>query len=121
MGEGGTKLFAKCHQLKEHIGDLFRFLVFGRLALSFLSSSFALFFFFSIVPVFSKSSPRVFPGGSDSNASAYDARDPGSIPGVGRSPAEGNGNLLQYSYLENPMAEEPGRLQSLGSQRVGHN
>ena len=36
-------------------------------------------------------------------ASAYNARDPGSIPGLGRSPGEGNGNLLQYSCLENPM------------------
>ena len=33
---------------------------------------------------------------------------------------EGNGNPLQYSCLENPMEEEPGRLQSMGSQRVGH-
>ena len=36
-----------------------------------------------------------FPGGSDSKESACDARDPGSIPGSGRSPGEGNGNLLQ--------------------------
>ena len=42
-------------------------------------------------------------------------------PGLGRSPGEGNGNLLQYSCLENPMdTEEPGGLQSMGSQRVGH-
>ena len=33
---------------------------------------------------------------------------------------EGNGNPLQYSCLENPMMEEPGRLQSMGSLRVGH-
>ena len=44
-----------------------------------------------------------FPGGSDSKASAYNAGDPGSIPGSGRSPGEGNGTLLQYSCLENPM------------------
>ena len=44
-----------------------------------------------------------FPGGSDGKASAYDAGDPGSIPGSGRSPAEGNGSPLQYSCLENPM------------------
>ena len=44
-----------------------------------------------------------FPGGSDSKASAYNAGDPGSIPGLGRSPGEGNGNPLQYSCLENPM------------------
>ena len=44
-----------------------------------------------------------FPGGSDGKASAYNVRDPGSIPGLGRSPGEGNGNPLQYSCLENPM------------------
>ena len=42
-----------------------------------------------------------FPGGSDGKASAYNAGDPGSIPGLGRSPREGNGNPLQYSCLEN--------------------
>ena len=35
--------------------------------------------------------------------SACSAGDPGSIPGSGRSPGEGNGNILQYSWLENPM------------------
>ena len=44
-----------------------------------------------------------FPGGSDSKASAYNSGDPGSIPGSGRYPGEGNGNSLQYSCLENPM------------------
>ena len=44
-----------------------------------------------------------FPGGSDGKASACNAGDPGSIPGSGRSPGEGNGNLLQYSCLENSM------------------
>ena len=43
------------------------------------------------------------PGGSDGKASAYSVGDPGSIPGPGRSPGEGNGNPLQYSCLENPM------------------
>ena len=43
------------------------------------------------------------PGGSDGKASAYNAGDPVSIPGSGRSPGEGNGNPLQYSCLENPM------------------
>ena len=42
-------------------------------------------------------------GGSDSKASAYNVGDLGSIPGLGRSPGEGNGNPLQYSCLENPM------------------
>ena len=44
-----------------------------------------------------------FPGGSDDNTSVYNSRDPGSITGLGRSPGEGNGNPLQYSYLENAM------------------
>ena len=44
-----------------------------------------------------------FPGGSEVEASASDVGDPGSIPGLGRYPGEGNGNQLQYSCLENPM------------------
>ena len=44
-----------------------------------------------------------FPGGYDGKASAYNAGDPGSIPGSGKSPGEGNGNSLQYSFLEKPM------------------
>ena len=44
-----------------------------------------------------------FPGGSEGKASAYNARDPGSIPGSGRSSGEGNDNPFQYSCLENPM------------------
>ena len=81
-----------------------------------------------------------FPGGSDGKASVYNAGDLGSIPGLGRSPGEGNGNPLQYYCLENlmdrgawqdhlekemaihsstiawkiPWTEEPGRLQSHG-------
>ena len=44
-----------------------------------------------------------FPGGSDGKVSAHKAGDPGSIPGSGRSPGEGNGNPLQYFCLENSM------------------
>ena len=44
-----------------------------------------------------------FPGGSDGKASVYIAGDPGSIPGLGRSPGEGNGKPLQDYCLENPM------------------
>ena len=44
-----------------------------------------------------------FPGGSDGKASACSAGDQGSIPGLGRSPGEGNGNPLPYSCLENSM------------------
>ena len=74
-----------------------------------------------------------FPGGSDSKASGYNAGDLGSTPGLGRSPGERNGNPLQYYCHENPMdrgawfswripwTEEPGRLQSKGSQRIGYN
>ena len=38
------------------------------------------------------------------------------IPGSGRFPGEGNGNPFQYSCLRIPWTEEPGRLQSMGSQ-----
>ena len=44
-----------------------------------------------------------FPGGSEVKESACNVGDPGSIPGSGRSPGEGNGNPLEYSCLENPM------------------
>ena len=47
-----------------------------------------------------------FPDGSHSKESACNARDPGSIPGLGRSSGEGHGNPLQYSCLENPMNKE---------------
>ena len=47
-----------------------------------------------------------FPGGSEGKASAWNAGDLGFIPGLGRSPGEGNGNPLEYSCL--------------GSQRVRH-
>ena len=60
------------------------------------------------------------PGGWDRKASACNAGDLGSSLGLGRSPGEGNGTPLQYSCLEIPWTEEPGRLQSMGSQRVGY-
>ena len=44
-----------------------------------------------------------FPSGSDGKESACKAGDPGSVPGLGRSPEEGNGYPLQYFYLENSM------------------
>ena len=44
-----------------------------------------------------------FPGGSDSKESAYNVGDPGSVPGLGRAPGEGNGYPVQHSCLENPM------------------
>ena len=47
--------------------------------------------------------PSLYSGGSDSKESTCDAGDLGSIPGLGRSPGEGNGYPLPYSFLENPM------------------
>ena len=48
------------------------------------------------------------------------AGDMGSIPGLGRSPGEGNGNPLQYFCLENPMNRGAWRATSMGSQSVRH-
>ena len=45
-----------------------------------------------------------------------DTGDTGSTPGLGRSPGEGKGNPLQYSFLENRRTEVPGGLQSMGSE-----
>ena len=44
-----------------------------------------------------------FPGGLEGKAPVLSAGDQGSIPGLGSSPGEGNGNPLQYTFLENPM------------------
>ena len=85
-----------------------------------------------------------FPDGSAGEESSCNVGDLGSIPGLGRSPGDGKGYPLQYSVRENsmdytvhaekatathsstlawtiPWTEEPGRLQSMGSQRVGGN
>ena len=51
-------------------------------------------------------------------ASAYNAGDLGSVPGLGRSPGEGYGNPPQYSCLGIPWTEDPGGLQSMVSQKV---
>ena len=59
-----------------------------------------------------------FPGGSDGKESACNAGDPGSIPGSGRSPGEGNGNPLQYSCLENPTDRGAWRATVQGVTRV---
>ena len=53
--------------------------------------------------IFPGSATFDFPGGSDGKASVYNAGDPGSIPGLGRSLGEGNGNPLQDYCLKNPM------------------
>ena len=61
-----------------------------------------------------------FPGGLEDKVSAHNAGDLGLIPGSGRAPGEGNSNPLQFSCWRIPWTEEPGGLQSMGSQRVGH-
>ena len=62
-----------------------------------------------------------FPGGSVSKESACSAGGLGSIPGLGRSPGEGNGNPLQYSCLENPMDRGIRWATVHGVTRVEHN
>ena len=61
-----------------------------------------------------------FPGGSDGKESACNARDQGSIPGMGRYPGEGNAYHSSILAWRIPWTEEPGRLQSKGLQRVRH-
>ena len=62
----------------------------------------------------------MFPGGSDGKASVYNAGDPGLSPGLGRSPGEGNATHSRTFAWKIPWTEEPGRLESMGLQRVGH-
>ena len=62
-----------------------------------------------------------FPVGSDGKESACNAGDLGLILGsLGRSPREGNDYPFQYSFPENSWTEGPGGLQSMESQRAGH-
>ena len=65
--------------------------------------------------------PEGFPGGSVVKNLPASVVVVGSIPGLGRSLGRGNDNPLQYSCLGNPMIEDPGGLQPMGSQRIGHN
>ena len=61
-----------------------------------------------------------FPDSSVGKESSCNAGDLGMIPGLGRSSGEGNGNLLQYSRLENPMNRGAWRVTVHGIARVGH-
>ena len=61
-----------------------------------------------------------FTGGVDGKESTCSARDPGSVPGSGRSPGEGSGNPHQYFYLEKPMDRGAWQAQSRGLLRVQH-
>ena len=62
-----------------------------------------------------------FPSGAVVKNPPANAEEAGSIPGLGRSTEEGNGNPLQYSAWKIPWTEGPGGLQPMRSQRVGHN
>ena len=62
-----------------------------------------------------------FPGGSAVKNPPANAGNMGSIPGSGRSPGEGNGNPLQYSYLRNPMDRGDWWLKSIGVTREVEN
>ena len=66
------------------------------------------------------SGDMIFPCSSVGKESACNAGDPGLILGLGRSPGEGNGNLLQYSYLENPMDRGAWQAIVRGVARVRH-
>ena len=61
-----------------------------------------------------------YPHSSVGTEPACSAGDPGSIPRLGRSPGEGNGNPLQYPCLENPMDRGAWQATVLGVTRVGH-
>ena len=61
-----------------------------------------------------------FPGGAVLKNLPANAGDAGSVPGLGRFLGVGDGNLLQFHAWKIPLTEEPGGLQSRGSQRVGH-
>ena len=61
-----------------------------------------------------------FPRSSVGKECACNTGDPGSVPGSGRSPVEGNGNPLQYSCLEDPMDREAWQATVHGVARVGH-
>ena len=61
-----------------------------------------------------------FPGGSEVKASAWDVGDLGLIPGFGRSPEEEMAPHSSTLAWRIPWREEPGRLQSMGLQRIGH-
>ena len=61
-----------------------------------------------------------FSGGSDGKESAFNEGDLGLIPGLGRSLEKGLATPSSILAWRTPWTEEPGRLQSTGSQRVGN-
>ena len=86
---------------------------------SFSSSSpaFAIITVFNLKKKIEKNDvKRGFFGGSDGEESVCHTGDAGSIPGLGGSPGEGNSNHSSIFALRIPWTEEPGQLQSIGSQ-----
>ena len=74
----------------------------------------------NIITMYTK---QVFPSDAEVMnlpANVENIGDTGSIPGLGRSPGRGNGNPLQCLTRKIPLREKPRRLQSMGSQRIGH-
>ena len=77
-------------------------------------------FFSCFVPSITSTASTSFPGGTVLKNPPANAGDASLIPGLGRPPGVGNGNLLFCSCLENPMDRGASGLQSMGSQRVRH-
>ena len=92
-----TKIIQKCYLRAEFQG----FILFFIILLEYFYNEHVNFNDYMIIYDYITKS-QVFPGGSVSKESTCDLGEPGSIPGSGRSPGEGNGNPLQYSCLENP-------------------
>ena len=67
-----------------------------------------------------KGAPGMFPGGSEVKASDSNVGDPGLIPGLGRSLEKEMATHFSSLAWKISWTEDPGRLQSMGSQRVGH-
>ena len=78
-----------------------------------------LFIWLIICTVYNKNNNHKCSGNTVVKNLPVNAGDVSSVPRMGRSPGEGNGNTLQYSRLGNPM-EEPEGLQFMGSQRLGY-
>ena len=87
----------------------------------FMAELLSFHFLYTLHPSYNFSFPILFfPSSSDGKASAYNVGDPGLIPGSGRSPGEDTATHSSIHAWKIPWTEEPGGLQSMGSQRVGH-
>ena len=79
-----------------------------------------IYIFLNLLNTYACTWPIYFPAGSDSKASVHNAGDPGSSPGLGRSLEKEMAIYSSTTAWKIPWTEETGRLQSMGSQRVGH-